>query len=192
MTTQTSPEADAPRLYEKAVTKTRAYVAAVRPDQWDSATPCTDWTVRQLVSHMVSSARNVKSVMDGNGPQNWGANVLGDDPLAAFDDAKATAVAALQAPSAMDRIVTTRQGERPAVDYAIGQLQEMLVHGWDLAKATGQDTAMDAELVEVGYARALRNRDRLRSGTAWGEREAAVPDDADFQTKYLGILGRTA
>lgn len=192
MTTQTDPQADAPRLYEKAVTHTREYIAAVRPDQWDDATPCTEWNVRELVSHMVSTTRNVKSIMEGNGPQNWGGNVLGDDPLAAFDEARTGALAAVKATGAMARTVTTRQGERPAADYAIGQLQEMLVHGWDLAKATGQDTAMDPVLVEAGYARALRNRERLRSGTAWGESEAAVADGADLQTKYLGILGRTA
>lgn len=192
MTTQTDPQADAPRLYEKAVTRTRNCIAAVRPDQWDDPTPCTEWNVRQLVSHMVSTTRNVKSILEGNGPQNWGDNVLGDDPLAAFDEARTDALAAARAPGAMARTVTTRQGERPAVDYAIGQLQEMLVHGWDLAKATGQDTAMDPELVEVAYERVLRNRDRLRSGTAWGESEAAVADGADLQTKYLGILGRLA
>ena len=192
MTTQTGPEADAPRLYAKAVTNARERIAAVRPDQWEDATPCTEWNVRQLVSHMVSTTRNVKSILEGNGPQNWGDNVLGDDPLAAFDEARAGALAAVNAAGAMGRTVTTRQGERPAADYAIGQLQEMLVHGWDLAKATGQDTAMDPELVEVGYARALRNRDRLRSGTAWGESEANVADGADLQTKYLGILGRMA
>ena len=192
MTTQTDPGADAPRLYERAVTHTREYIAAVRPDQWDDATPCTEWNVRQLVNHMVSTTRNVKSIMEGNGPQNWGDDVLGDDPLAAFDAARTQALTAVKALGAMARTVTTRQGERPAADYAIGQLQEMLVHGWDLAKATGQDTAMDPELVEVGYARAVRNRDRLRSGTAWGESEATVTDGADLQTKYLGILGRTA
>ena len=192
MTTPTGPEADAPRLYEQAVTNAREYIAAVRPDQWDDATPCTEWNVRQLVSHMVSGIRNVKSVMEGNGPQNWGDNVLGDDPLAAFDEARAGALAAVNAPGAMARTVTTRQGERPAADYAIGQLQEMLVHGWDLATATGQDTAMDPELVEVGYARALRNRERLRNGTAWGDSEVEVADGVDLQTKYLGILGRVA
>ena len=51
---------------------------------------------------------------------------------------------------------------------------------------------MDPELVEVGYARALRNRERLHRGTAWGDSEVEVADGADLQTKYLGILGRMA
>ena len=192
MTSETGAHNDAPRLYEKAVTNARRLLAAVQAGQWEDPTPCSEWNVRRLVTHMVSGTRNVKSVMDGQGPQNWGDNVLGDDPLAAFDDARVAAVAALQVTGAMDRMVTTRQGERPAGDYALGQAQEMLVHGWDLAKATGQDTAMDPELLEVEYARALRNRERMRGSTAWGESEVDVPDGADAQTAYLGILGRKA
>ena len=70
----------------------------------------------------------------------------------------------------------------------------MLVHGWDLAKAIGAETTLDAELMDVSYARALRNRDRLRAGgsTAWGGAEADAPDESNTQTKYLAILGRTA
>jgi hypothetical protein len=70
----------------------------------------------------------------------------------------------------------------------------MLVHGWDLATAIGQDTTMDQELLDVSYARTQRNRERMRAGgsTAWGQGEAEVSDSAGLQARYLGILGRTA
>ena len=62
-----------------------------------------------------------------------------------------------------------------------------------MAVALSADTAMDAELVEVSYARAVHNRERLRIGgsTAWGESEADTSEDADTQTRYLAILGRS-
>jgi len=192
MTTQTEAEAMAPRLYEKVTAVTRNLVAAVQADQWRDATPCTDWDVTQLTNHLVSSARNIASIMAGDGPQNYG-DVLGDDALAAFDAAVGPAVVALNEAGAMAWTVVTRRGEQAAGDYALGQVQEMLVHGWDLAIATGQDAAMDAELLEVSHARALRNRNRLRTAgsTAWGEGEASVGEAADLQARYLGILGRT-
>ena len=190
MTTQSDPSNDAPRLYKKATDHMRGYVAAVQANQWEDATPCTDWNVRQLVNHFVSSAKNVKSIMEGVGPQDFGDDVLGDDPLAAFDQAVAGALAELEVPGAMVTSVVTRRGEQPASDYTLGQVQEMAVHGWDLAKATGQDTTIDAELVEVGLARVMANRERLRTAGVFGEAEAPVADDASPQTKYLGILGR--
>ena len=193
MTTQNEAEAIAARLYEKATANTRKLMAAVGEGQWQDATPCTDWNVTQLVNHMISSAKNVTSIMGGEGPQNFG-DVIGDDPLAAFETAIGDAVAAMNEADAMTKLVTTRRGEQVAGEYALGQVQEMLVHGWDLAIATGQDAAMDPELLEVSYARAVRNRDRLRTGgsTAWGEGEADVSDAADLQAQYLGILGRKA
>ena len=65
--------------------------------------------------------------------------------------------------SALERIVATRRGDQVAGEYALGQVQEVLVHGWDLAKATGQDTKLPADVVDVAYARALRNHDRIRA-----------------------------
>jgi uncharacterized protein (TIGR03086 family) len=192
MTTQASAEANAPMYYQKATANTRRLLAAVNPDQWEVSTPCTDWNVKQLVNHMVSGAKNVASIMGGDGPQNFG-EVLGDDAIAAFDAACKAAIAAFSAPGVMGSMVQTRRGEQLAGDYALGQVQEMLVHGWDLATAIGADTAMDPELLEASYARAVRSRDRLRTGgsTAWGESEAAAAASADAQTQYLAILGRS-
>lgn len=192
MTTQANAEANAPMYYLKATAHTRRLVAAVNPDQWEASTPCTDWNVKQLVNHMVSGVLNVASIMGGDGPQNLG-DVLGDDPIKAFDAACKAAVAAFSEPGAMERMVQTRRGEQLAGDYALGQVQEALVHGWDLAVAIGADTTMDAELMNVSYARALRNRERLRTGgsTAWGQSEADASENADTQTKYLAILGRS-
>jgi len=193
MTTQSDAEADAPKYYLKATVNARRLLATVNADQWEASTPCTEWNVRQLVNHMVSSVRNAVSIMGGDGPQNFG-DLLGDDPLGAFDTACTAATAAFSAPGAMDEKVQTRRGEQVAREYALGQVQEVLVHGWDLAVALGADTAMDSELVEMSYARAVRNRERLRTGgpTAWGESEADASEDADTQTRYLAILGRSA
>lgn len=193
MITQIDAEANSPGYYLKATTNTRRLVAAITSDQWESSTPCTDWTVLQLVNHMVSGALNISSIMAGDGPRNLG-EVLGDDPIGAFDSACNAAAEALSKPGAMVEIVRTRRGEQVAGEYALGQVQEMLVHGWDLATAVGGNTTMDPELLEVSYARALRNRDRLRTGgsTAWGESEVAVSKEDSTQAKYLAVLGRKA
>jgi len=193
MTTPANAPADAPRYYQKATANTRRLLDTITADQWQVPTPCSEWNVKQLLNHMVSSLRNVVSIMSDRGPQNFG-DVLGNDPIAAFDDACTAANAAFGKPGAMEEVKQTRRGSQLAGQYALGQVQEMLVHGWDLAVALGKDTAMDPELLEISYARALSNREQLRAGgsAAWGESEAEASDDADTQTKYLAILGRTA
>lgn len=190
MTTEAEAEAQGPRLYARAVAGVRRYLAAVAAGQWDARTPCTDWDVRQLVSHMVSNAKRVPGILDGTGPQLFEV-VLGDDLLKAFDEATKAGIAAFHARGAMERTVSGPRGEQTAGDYAVGMANEMLVHGWDLAKATGQDTTMDPELLEVEYARALRSRDHLRGSARWGD-EVDVADSADLQARFLAILGRKA
>ena len=60
----------------------------------------------------------------------------------------------------------------------------------EIPTATGQGTELPADVVDVAYARALRNHDRIRATGAYGEAEVPVPADAGAQAKYLSILGR--
>ena len=188
MPTQEEDEAKAPQYYEMAVAVARQYITRVRANQWDVQTPCPDWNVQQLISHIVGSANRVPSVLGGTGYTS-ADDILGDDALAAFDTITKTAITAFQAYGSMDQVVTSPAGESSAGNYTLGQANEMLVHGWDLAKATGQDTTMNADLLEMAYARAQRSRERLHKSPVWGD-EADVAEDADTQAKFLAILGR--
>jgi uncharacterized protein (TIGR03086 family) len=192
LTTQADAEAIANRLYASAVANTRTYLAAVTEGHWGDPSPCTDWDILKLVTHIVTNSMNAKRTMEGNERVPAGTDVLGSDALAAFDSATTATIAAFNEPGAMQRTVVTRRGDETGGAFALVPVQEMLVHGWDLGKAVGGDTALPADVVEVQYARALRMRENLRPSGAWGEAEAAVADDADTQTKYLAILGRAS
>jgi uncharacterized protein (TIGR03086 family) len=191
MATHASAESDALMHYMKATAHTRRLLDVVTLDQWEASTPCTDWNVKKLVKHMISGAKNAESIMRGYGPKNC-SELFSEGLVVAFDAACKAAIAAFSVPGVMGTMVQTRRGEQLAGNYALGQVQEMLVHGWDLATAIGADTSMDLELLGVSYDRAVRSRDHLRSGgaTVWGESEATAAENADTQTQYLAILGR--
>ena len=190
MTTLDTSETNVASLYERAAAGTRRYLSSVKTDQWGDPTPCDDWDVRTLVNHLVGGAGGVKTTFEGAAPQSSaGVDLLGDDPLRSFDDAVAGAVGALSAPRALSKTLQTRVGETPATNFAFARMQEMLIHGWDLAVALGQDATLDEELVEAAYVRALENRARYRAGTAFGPAEITPSDEATTQSKLLGILG---
>ena len=93
MVHQADANASAPRYCQKTTVNTRWLVPVVNDDQWNAATPCKDGDMKQLVNHMVSGVHNVESIMEGDGPQNFG-DVQGDDATRALDAACKAATAA--------------------------------------------------------------------------------------------------
>lgn len=191
MANLTDAQSKAPLYYRKATEKISLMVGTIQNDQWASQTPCTDWDVAKLVHHLINSTRNVVSIMSGNGWQDFGDQQT-EDPEKALREGCSLAAAAFSEPAAMERTVQTRRGEQLAAEYALGQVQEMLVHGWDLATSLDVSPVMDSELLEVCHLRILGIRDGLRAGgsPAWGAGEIPCSNDADPQTRYLAILGR--
>jgi len=142
-------------LHRRAVEHWAARVAAVEDDQWGDPTPCTEWSVRDLVNHMVGEELWASPLLRGRTIAEVGTqfdrDVLGDDPRE-----KARTVSA-EAAAVVDEIVPgggrvqLSYGEEDMGEYVRQLCADHLIHGWDLAAATGGDTSMDRELVtEVG------------------------------------------
>jgi uncharacterized protein (TIGR03086 family) len=116
-------------------------VRGIRPDQVDEQTPCAQFTVRDLLGHFLG---NLDSVADGlRGapmPEELPSRpeLLGDDPSAAYDRIMADFMAAAREPGAMDRVLKVPFGEVPAPALMGFVAFDLVVHGWDLATATGQ------------------------------------------------------
>jgi uncharacterized protein (TIGR03086 family) len=70
-------------------------------------------------------------------------------------------------------------------------LADLVVHGWDLARATGADERIDPELVDVCRAWFAGVADAYRSAAAVAARPP-VPPGADAQTQLLAAFGRSA
>ena len=80
-------------------------------------------------------------------------------------------------------------GPVPGSVYAGHRFIDVLIHGWDLAVATRQDTRMDPSLVEACFAVLEPQFDQLKASGAFGT-DVVVPADADPQTRLLAMLGR--
>ena len=192
----TNPGGRSPiELYVNAMERTKRYVAGVRPDQWTGPTPCTEWNVRQLVNHIVSenlwSAELLKEKAIAEVGNRLDGDLLGSNPQAAYDNSVQVAKGAVEAPGAMEVVCHVSYGDISGADYAGDLFTDLLIHGWDIAKATGQDTSLDPDLAAACYARVEPVKDELRASGVFGS-DVPVAPDADLQTKLLALLGRQA
>lgn len=137
-------------LDRSAALGTAALVDATSPDLYAAPTPCTDWTVRDLLTHLI--AGNVKYAEIGRG-REWARGapdvVLDDDPGAMYRRTMDAMLQAWEQPGVLDRDTALPVGRGRAESALYLHLGETLVHGWDLAKATRQMLPWKTEVVEA-------------------------------------------
>lgn len=186
---------DIAALHRRALDHTRRYVIGISDAQWSSPTPCEGWTIRQLLNHIVAgnlwaaelgsgrTIADVGSALDGD--------VLGADPLGAYDRSSEAAAATFEAPGALDNPCAVSYGPVPGSVYAGHRFLDVLIHGWDLATATGQSTNLEPQLVDACWAVLRPQLEPMQASGAFGTAQAAQPGD-DAQAALLAALGRSA
>jgi uncharacterized protein (TIGR03086 family) len=180
-------------LLQRALDQTGTLIQGVRPDQANLPTPCSSWDVDQLVRHIVRDARSFAARVRGAQPQDDGEGTSLSDQAGAY---RASAADLLEAWHEMgtDRMIQLPFGEVPATWSVEQQIANFAVHGWDLARATGQSTDLDEA---VGLAAIDFGTNNLKaefrgdegSGKAFGH-EVRVPADAPLYDRLAGVFGR--
>ena len=166
-------------------------IAAVRPDQSAVRTPCPEYTVGNLVNHMVSWAQVFAAAAQGELYEGDPAQYrTGGDPAAEFRTA-ATSMVAGWADHGLDRAVRLTGGELPGRMVFNMTLMEFLTHGWDLARATGQQVPFSDDEASETLARAQQTLPPEYRGPdrAFGE-IVDVPADAAPLDRLIGFMGR--
>ncbi|MFF5449185.1 TIGR03086 family metal-binding protein [Streptomyces sp. NPDC012888] len=171
-------------------------VRSVREDQWTGSTPCTEWTVRDLVNHvtgeqlwvppLVTDGRTVADVGD-----ELSGDLLGDDPVAAWDRAAEAARGAFTAPGALERTVKLSYGDTRASAYCSELTADCVVHAWDLSRAIGAEDRLPDGLVEFSLKEVMPYADGLAASGMYAP-PLEAPAGADAQTRLLALLGRAA
>ena len=170
--------------YGKVSDDFNARIDGVADDRWDDPAPCEGWVARDVVSHLAEWLPGFYAGWSVDFPEASG------DPVADWAAVDTTLRAALADPEVAARQNDTPMGsmsfEDAVVTFGLG---DVLVHTWDLARATGQDEALDPVEVHTVYE-AMLPADEMIRGEHFGPK-VAVPDDADEQTKLIAFVGRT-
>lgn len=174
---------------ERALGVTTTIVRGIPDDRRDAPSPCADWTVADVVEHVISGNLGVARAL---GPDLADAPVDTETLGARFRSSAEVTVAAFAVPGALEGTVTVPFGTVP-VPVALGlRTVEALVHGWDVAVASGQDPAqLPDDVAQAGIAfteSMFANADRTRMPFA-----PAVPvaPSAPAIDRLAGLLGRT-
>ena len=186
-------DVDLPEVHARSLDHARRSVAGVGADQWDELSDCDPWTVRELVNHVVTGNYWAAELGAGLTIEEVGdrldGDVLGTDPLRVYDDSSLVATAVFRAPGAMEKPCAVSYGPVPGSIYCGHRFLDVLIHGWDVAVSTGQDTTLDPDLVEACFAVIEPQMDMLAASGMFGNR-IDLPDDAGRQAQLLGLLGR--
>ena len=168
-------------LYDRASQWTASHVAGAA-EKLDASTPCDEWDVRTLLNHMLDTQRYFIEAGRGEEasmPSPNPPDAMGVDPVADFDRARNEVLRTYGEPGIIEKT-------GPSLGIAFS---DQLLHGWDLAKATGRDATMPEGLPEAAYEMIHgRFTDDQRKGMF--KPEVEVGDDASAQDKLLAYTGR--
>jgi uncharacterized protein (TIGR03086 family) len=154
---------------------------------WDAPTPVAQWRARDVVRHLLEWFPGFLEAGAGVRP----AEVPYDDSaLASSWETRAVEVQRLIESSGEAAYTSRMLGTMPlAVAIDRFYVADVVMHTWDLARATGQDDRLDPEFCAQAYAGMEPMADVLVSSGQFGPR-VPVPEDADDQTRLLGLIGR--
>jgi len=177
---------------DRGLAVTGTIVGGVRADQWSLPTCCTDWDVRAVTNHVVGGFTLLAGTLtngrlDGDFDRDW----LGSDPTTAYQAAAQAVSTAWHSPRALQDPVTLTFGTVPAPLAAVIHLTEVLVHGSDIAVATGAQHLIDEELcAELLTTMHRLGTDNFRVPGIFGP---AVPVDQQVppHLQQMAYLGRT-
>lgn len=173
--------------YNKVAQAFTERVAAVAPGDWGNTAPCDGWVARDIIKHVVDASGHF---LGGAGQTLTEGPPVEQDPLGAWTTARDAILAALQ-----DRAVAAATHESPMGPMTFEQMVgffgigDVLIHTWDLARATGLDEQLDADEVALLLSRMQPMDEMMRKGDAFGPK-VEVPDDADEQTRLIAFTGR--
>jgi uncharacterized protein (TIGR03086 family) len=177
---------------ESAISSTRDILATVTAAQLDDTTPCADWKIRDLINHVIGGQFFFAGSVTGDAPSGDAPDFASGDFLAAFDEGSGKCVAAFNGPGVMDAMYDLPFGTLPGSQFVTIATSDTFTHGWDLARATGQNTDLNPELAEyllAGARASLPDAVRNEKGDPFGMKKDA-PAGATNADQLAAFLGR--
>jgi uncharacterized protein (TIGR03086 family) len=168
-------------------------VANLDASQFGRPTPCTEWDVRALLNHLVlwtSYSLEARAHGESVGQDLMDRDFAADPGFAAGYRAQLDrALTAWAEPSTWEGSLNVMGSPTPAADVAALNLAEMVLHGWDLAAATGQAYTVSEPAAAAALVAVEANADLFRQYKGFAE-PVEVPPTASALDRVLAVSGR--
>lgn len=175
----------------QALKATGQVVDAITPEQWQVQSPCSDWSVAELARHLIVGNFRFATLADGKPRQDAADLVQSDAGLAAAYHASGQALLeGFAEPGVLEKIVTVPIGQLPGIAALHMRVTELLVHGWDLAAATGQRAEFPADLAEAELAFTVSKLGDVPADQRPFAPPQPIADDAPAIERLVACLGR--
>jgi len=163
--------------------------------QWASATPCAEWTVRDVADHILGGNRFTVLILGGLAPGEAMDRVTRGDfagePVLAFEDSAAAQLSALGMPGVLDRVYDHPVGPISGRDIARLRMTDLLVHAWDVARALGLPEGLDRVLVTESIAVVDAAGEMFVAAGFFGSGPSgSLAEDSPEQLRLLDMVGR--
>ena len=182
-------------LYERAADQFAGLLKTVTQERLGDPTPCTEYDVRALVSHVVGGTHRIAHIGEGGDWLSVPARMDGiadDGWSAAYEEARARFTAAWSQDAKLGGLVAVPWATAlPGAAAVGGYVMETVTHTWDLSQALGHPLSLDEELAEVilPIAREVLPADSRGEDVPFGTVREAGPD-ADAYARLAAWLGR--
>ncbi|MER5448777.1 TIGR03086 family metal-binding protein [Streptomyces sp. NPDC002764] len=181
-------------LYARATEQVAALIRTVRPEQLDGPTPCAEFDVRTLLSHMVGGSLRIAVVGeggDGMAVHPFAEGVADEDWTTAYEEVRTRVVKAWESDTRMEAPVRVPWGEVPGRAALSGYHMELVTHTWDLSESLGHPLALDPELADFALATARRVlAEPERDADTPFASAVPAPEGADVYGRLAAWLGR--
>ena len=175
----------------------RDVIDSIAPEQLDLPVPA-EWsstgvpTLRGIIGLHAKDEAWVPDVVAGRTieevGETWNGDLLGDDPIAAYDAIHDRATVAVRSVTDLDAVAHLSYGDYPLSTYFEHTSFYRAFQAVAIAKLLGRDLRMSDALVDLLWDAAVPQAEQLRQWHVFGP-EVAVPAGSDRQTQLLGITG---
>jgi len=174
---------------EKSTAHAAKAVSAVKPDQLSDPTPCSELDVKGVLNHLLNGMHMLTTAAQTGKAELLGEDLVGADPATQYNEARTKLLGAIREPGVFDKNWEMPFATMPGQIMAGIAFWEHLVHGWDVAKATGQDTTIPEELAQEALDIVTPMDAMIRMPGVCGPK-VDVPEDAPITDRLVGFLGR--